>query len=607
MAHYSKFSENPMRSRADFQTLVRDLIAPVIGYIERQGARVDFNEGAAAYPMASSSLEGVARPLWGLIPLTVGSGDDRGWWSLMRRVISEGTDPDHPDYWGPTGSHSQHSVEMAAFGVLLMTVPETAWVPFSEREKDNLLRWLEDIQHVTLVDNNWLFFAVLVQEGLRKIGRADLIDEELQAQYIQRINDWYLGDGWYGDGPTLPVDHYGAFAIHFYALLYVHFAKDPKPALVKAFRERASAFLVPFSYWFAETGEGLMVGRSLTYRFAMAAFWGMAAVCELEGMRPGQIKGIWARQIRSWRDKPFFTADGLMTRGYYYPNFIMCEDYNSPTSPYWAMKAFMPLALSEDSAFWQAEEEPLPCLEKVYPMSANNTIVQRIEGHSVVHYGAPVRADVQPDKYNKFAYSTNFGMEINALQYAEEFRFGDNILAFSFDRGINWQMRRSNSFSRLEGRTLSLGWSTGAQEVETTIDVAEDNTFVRRHQFTLDRPAFVVESGFAVDQWYEEAEVLVPEAAAAETRLLMQDRDRDDIMKTEAVIAVSGTNGLSAIRSLDAYPKFAGLARRVHTNLSAPRTVVPFLLVRLPAGEHVLTHKFRVSSRRDTAVTGMLG
>ena len=59
MAYYSKFSENPMRTRTDFQTLVRDLIAPVAGYIERQGARVDFDEGAAVYPMASSSLESV--------------------------------------------------------------------------------------------------------------------------------------------------------------------------------------------------------------------------------------------------------------------------------------------------------------------------------------------------------------------------------------------------------------------------------------------------------------------------------------------------------------------------------------------------------------------
>ncbi len=598
MTYYSKFSDNPMRTRTDFQTLAADLIAPVCAYIERQGARVDFHDGAAAFPMASSSLEGVARLLWGLVPLTIGGGKC-DCWPLIRQAIATGTDPAHPDYWGPTENNSQHSVEMAAIGVMLMAAPEAGFLPLSDREKSNLLGWLERIQHVSLVDNNWLFFAVLVQEGLRKVGHADLIDETLQKRTVERLSSWYLGEGWYGDGPSLPVDHYGAFAIHFYALLYVHFAVDPDPMLVKMFRERAEAFLEPFSYWFAESGEGLMVGRSLTYRFAMSAFWGMAAVCGLKGMRPGQIKGIWARHLRSWRDRPIFTADGLMTRGYYYPNLIMCEDYNSPTSPYWAMKAFFPLALPEDSEFWQAEEEPLSSPRKVYPMPANKTIVQKVEGHSLVHYGAPVRSDVQPDKYNKFAYSTNFGMEINALQYAEEFRFGDNILAFSFDRGFNWQMRRINSFCGLDGSTLSLGWSTGEQAVETTIDVADDGTFVRRHRFILERPAFVVESGFAVDQWYEEADVLAPEAGAAEPRLMMQDRDRDDIMEAEAFVAVSGTNGVSAIRSLDAYPKFAGVSRRVHTNLSAPRTAVPFLLVRLPAGQHTLMHKFRVSLRRD--------
>lgn len=606
MAYYSKFSDNPMRTRTDFQTLAADLIDPVRAYIERQGARVDFHDGAAAFPMASSSVEGVARLLWGMVPLTLG-GAKCDCWPVIRQAITTGTDPDHPDYWGPTEDHSQHSVEMAAIGVMLMAAPEAGFMPLSEREKTNLVRWLERIQHISLVDNNWLFFAVLVQEGLRKVGHADLIDEALQKRTVERLSGWYLGEGWYGDGPGLPVDHYGAFAIHFYALLYVHFAVSPDPALVKMFRERAEAFLEPFSYWFAESGEGLMLGRSLTYRFAMGAFWGMAAVCELKGMRPGQIKGIWARHLRSWRDKPIFTADGLMTRGYSYPNLIMCEDYNSPTSPYWAMKAFFPLALPEDSDFWQAEEEPLSCPRKVYPMPASKTIVQKVEGHSLVHYGAPVRADVQPDKYNKFAYSTNFGMEINALQYAEEFRFGDNILAFSFDRGFNWQMRRSNSFSRLDGNTLSLGWSAGEQAVETTIEVADDGSFIRRHVFELARPAFVVESGCAVDQWYEEAEVRIPSAAEADPVLLRKDRERDDVMKPGAIIAVSGTNGVSAIRSLDAYPKFAGASRRFHTNLSAPRTMVPYLLVRLPEGRHTLTHKFVVSTLKDADVSDKLG
>ncbi|SQB37568.1 Uncharacterized protein conserved in bacteria [Citrobacter koseri] len=50
----------------------------------------------------------------------------------------------------------------------------------------------------------------------------------------------------------------------------------------------------------------------------------------------------------------------------------MCEDYNSPGSPYWALKVFLILALPDDHAFWQAEELPLPqCAEKhVIPHAA---------------------------------------------------------------------------------------------------------------------------------------------------------------------------------------------------------------------------------------------
>ena len=46
----------------------------------------------------------------------------------------------------------------------------------------------------------------------------------------------------------------------------------------------------------------------------------------------------------------------MLSIGYGYPNLFMCESYNSAGSPYWALKAFLPLALPEDHPFWTAEE-----------------------------------------------------------------------------------------------------------------------------------------------------------------------------------------------------------------------------------------------------------
>lgn len=598
MPFYSRFQSNPMQSRADFQEATLALFEPLLPYLEEQGARMDFHEGGASFDMQSSSVEGVVRPLWGLVPLAMGGGGTDHW-PLLRRVIAEGVDPDHPNYWGPIHDHSQRAVEMAAIGMMLMLLPEQAWRPLETQEKENLVAWIDDIQRVELVDNNWLFFAILVQEGLRRIGRADLVDEALHDRYLARIEEWYLGDGWYGDGPELPVDHYNGFAMHFYALLYAQYAEAADPARCHRFRQRAGLFAVQFAQWFAESGETVMVGRSLIYRFATAAFWGIATTAEQDELSVGAIKGIWARQIRSWRNLPIFTSDGLLTRGYSYPNLIMSEEYNSPTSPYWAMKAFFPLALPEDSAFWRAEEEPLPVPRELTPMPAASSIVQRSGGHAILHYAAPVRSALQRDKYNKFAYSTFLGPDMASLHYSERFSFGDNILAFSFDEGLNWTMCHARPKAYIADNHIRMTWLSGRQKVETVITPGTKGRFQRRHSFILDAPALVVETGFAVSEWYRPAEILGSHHAVLRSNQVaraLQEQQAD----MGAALTVRGEDGMSGVESLDDVPKLAVLGTRIHTNIASPKTAVPFLLAQLNPGAHELHHAFVAAPSADT-------
>lgn len=587
MAYYEKFQTNPLLSRADFQQCVRDLFEPLVASLEAQGAALDLHEGGAHYDMRSSALEGIARPLWGIVPLTRGGGQFDHW-PLIRKVIAEGTDPEHPRFWGDPGDIDQRSVEMAAFGLMLLLVPEEGWVPISCTEKDNLARWLSRIQFQRMPNNNWLFFTVLVQEALKSVGRGELVEASREEECLQRLAGWYREGGWYGDGEGQGVDHYGGFAMHFYGLLYAIYAEAPDTALAALFRERADLFAGPFSHWFADTGETLAVGRSLSYRFATSAFWGALAVSGQTPLSIGTIKGLWARQIRVWRDKPIFSGEGILSRGYDYPNLVICEEYNSPTSPYWAMKAFLPLALAQDHPFWSCAEEPLALSSGSVEMPGGPMIAQRVEGHAIVHYAAPVHRKVQADKYNKFAYSTRFGMEVNALQYAEMGKFGDNILALSFDNGANWQMRLENEAAEIRDGKLFASWRSGHQRVETEIEVIGEGTFTRTHRFTLDRPALIVETGFAVDRWYKDHTVLFPVAS-----------ELGEISLTGAVVSVRGQNGVSVIRSLDGYEKRPCLSLRTHMNVVSPRTAIPYLLAALPAGAHTLVHGFVVSPDPD--------
>lgn len=589
MPHYSAFRENPMKTREDFQKCLLELVAPLLPALRTGGSLMDLDEGGAHFDMRASSLEGVARPLWGLIPFTVGGGHFPHW-DLFRKAIVQGTDPKNPGYWGATSDKDQRSVEMAAFGVLLSLLPEEGWHPLTPAQRENLAQWLAGIQQVTVADNNWVFFCILVQEGLRAVGRDDLVVPEVQKRYLDKVEGWYLGDGWYGDGRGLPIDYYGPFAMHFYSLIYAKHATALDADVSRRFMERANAFAPDFRLWFAHNGACIQQGRSLTYRFATCAFWGVAAVCDINALPMGQMKHLWGEHLRWWRDKPIFTTDGLMTRGYEYPNLLICEEYNSPTSPYWALKAFMPLMLPEDHPFWQAEEEVPEEPAQVTAIPAASSLVQRVAGHSILHYGAPVRREVQSDKYNKFCYSTACGIEIQSLNYADEYRVGDNILCFSFDGGFNWQTRDETIESEVGADTLVSQWRSGLMQVETRIEVLGEGLFRRSHVFVLDRPARVIETGFALNQWYEDGRILVSAGTP-------------DAPVQGAAIMLSNSRWITAISAEDEHLCSSSALKRAQMNTSAPRTMVPHVAAELPAGKVTLMRTFGLWSAEVTSPT----
>ncbi|MEZ8859527.1 DUF2264 domain-containing protein [Vibrio sp. 10N.247.311.51] len=579
MANYERFDKNPMNSKRNYQVLLNDLFEPLVPYFQQQGAAIDLKEGGAIFDMKASALEGVARPLWGIIPLVKGGGQFE-YWPLYHDLISQGTDPEHSNYWGQPKGINQRSVEMAAFGFLLAVLPEHGWDPLSEKAKDNLATWLAKIQSCPMPQNNWLFFTILVQAGLRKVGRSDLVDIELEAEYLTKLKGFYLGDGWYGDGEVGNIDHYGGFALHYYGLIYATLIENSDKELSDVFLSRAAEYCEPFAYWFANSGECLAQGRSLTYRFATAGFWGAAATANLETMPLGVIKGLWARQIRQWRGKPIFTSNGILSRGYDYPSLNVCEGYNSPTSPYWAFKAFLPLMLEDSHPFWSCNELPLELDKTIYPMPSASSIAQRVNGHSIVHFAGPIEPQFQLDKYNKFAYSTAFGADIGALQYSNMLSFGDNILALSFDSGVNWQYRIKNEKVTVDNNTLIAEWTSGNVSVLTEIEVLESGESIRTHHFTTEQEVWVVESGFSIGNWYSEHKI---------------DAQKDGI---GAKSALTGDNGTSEIISNDPHKKQAKCCCRLHSNLISPRTHVPYLLTKLPAGQHLLSSKFKAVPKK---------
>jgi hypothetical protein len=110
------FSKVKLGDRASVQELLRTLLDPLEPFFSPEKARVRCPGATAVrFDQASSEVEGICRPLWGLACLLAGGGEYHGteWWI---QGIRAGTDPESKEYWGYPRDNDQRMVEMCPLG-----------------------------------------------------------------------------------------------------------------------------------------------------------------------------------------------------------------------------------------------------------------------------------------------------------------------------------------------------------------------------------------------------------------------------------------------------------------------------------------------------------
>lgn len=559
-----------LRTRADIQELVGELLRPLAAHFSPGRAAVTLGSYLPWYGEPAASLEGFARPLWGIVPLLMGGGSCEHL-SLWQEGLLHGTDPDHPEFWGWAGDCDQRSVEMPVIALAAAWRPQEFWEPLGSAGQANLVRWLGRINEVEVVDNNWRFFRVLVNAALRRLG-AEWSHEMIDAD-LKRLDSFYLGNGWYADGEGRRGDYYVPMAFHLYGLLFARLAAGPAElAWAERLRERARRFAPDFVRWFAADGAAVPFGRSLTYRFAAGAFWGALPLADLEAVPWGVARGLWARHLRWWMAQPMRTESGVLTIGYCYPNTLLAENYNGPGSPYWAFKAFLPLALPAEHPFWQAEETPLPAPQGAFTApEAGLVITSDPAGGQVValNAGQPVTDFPRhaAHKYSKFAYSSRHAFSVAAGTRLAEGGF-DSVLAVS-DDGERYRARERCEDAKAEGGIAASRWRPWPDvEIETRLIAEPDGAHVREHRIRTARPLWTADNGFAVGF-----------GRPAEIR---EESVTPNAITVRTLRGHSGLADLSGGRALQTVPLEPG------TNLASPLAVMPSLQGRLPPGEHLL-------------------
>lgn len=555
---------NPLETRADMARGLAALFEPLLPYFSKGNARVRLDAAGAHFDRTAADLEGFARPLWGLAPLGAGGGEFAHW-DRFAEGIANGTDPDHPEYWGAVGGKDQRMVELAALGFALALVPEKLWEPLDRRQRDTLVAYLKHARQFDYADNNWKFFRVLVDIALDRLGVA--FDRTLTTAYLDELDGFYIGDGWYRDGNVRRIDHYVPFAMHFYGLIYSKLVDDDR---AKRYRERAVLFARDFRYWFADDGAAVPFGRSLTYRFACAGFWSALAFADLEALPWGEIKGLCLRHLRWWADKPIANRDGILPIGFAYPNLMMSENYNSAGSPYWAFKAFLPLALDANHPFWTTDEKELPERPKVVPLRHPGMVMIRNDGDVTALSAGQENLQMRfgAEKYAKFAYSSRYGFSIESDERAFAGGAFDSMLAFS-DDGTHYRVRETNEEAKLSGETLYSKWKPWSDVTVETWLIPAAPWHIRVHRIETPRPLETAEGGFAIARRDFETDTLSAEAG-----------------KAHAI----GAEDFSGIVDLGSTVERRGVVQKAapNTNLIAAKTLVPQLRCAIPEGETVL-------------------
>ena len=340
------------------------LAAPLLHALAQRRLRVTMPvEGPkAAEQKRYTHLEGFARLLCGLAPWLARNEDGDRWAALAREAIDAITDPASPDCGNFTEGNRQPLVDAAFLAQALLRAPQVLWAPLPAHVQANVINALVATRRIEPWENNWVLFAALIEAALQRFGVPR--DEGRLSHGLNRHRDWYLGDGWYGDGPQFHADYYNSYVIH-PMLVEVLDVVAAESAEWRDFHTAAVARLARFAAvqerMIAPDGSYPVLGRSIAYRggafqsLALAAWrHGLPA-----GLSPAQVRRALTSVLQRTLGAPgTFDANGWLRIGLAGAQPSLAEDYISTGSLYLCSTLLLPLGLPAADPFWADPDEP---------------------------------------------------------------------------------------------------------------------------------------------------------------------------------------------------------------------------------------------------------
>jgi hypothetical protein len=331
-------------------------------------SRMPLEQAAGADRRSVTHLEALGRLVAGLAPWiempadATSEGQLRARYAdLTRRAITSAVDPASPDFMNFTRDR-QPLVDAAFLAQGLLRAPRTLRDGLDATARRLLIAALESTRPIVPGFNNWLLFSAMVEAGLKSLG-ADW--DRTRVDYALREHEqWYKGDGAYGDGPEFHWDYYNSFVIHPMLVDVLDVCKGESPAwadIATRVERRSARYAGVQERLIAADGSFPAIGRSIAYRCGAFHLLAQSALRRRlpDEVSPAQVRGALTAVIRRTLNAPdTFDKDGWLQIGFCGHQPGIGETYISTGSLYLCSVAFLPLGLPASDPFWSAPPQP---------------------------------------------------------------------------------------------------------------------------------------------------------------------------------------------------------------------------------------------------------
>ena len=325
-------------------------------------------------------LEALGRTLTGLAPWLETPSDDA--WEeaarlhmadLARKALANGVDPSSPDYCNFTDNPTEQPLVDAAFLAHgIVRAPHELWGKLDASAQKNLVAAFKETRAILTHRSNWLLFPAMIEAALYVMtGECD----RMRADYALFAHEqWYKGDGVYGDGPNFDWDYYNSYVIQ---PMLLDVIRTLHPVMNRGgYADRMEAKTLKRARRYAAIQERMIngdgtfpvIGRSITYR--TGAFQTLSQIALMDqlpdGIAPAQVRCALTAVIRRcFEAEGTFDENGWLTIGLCGHQPSLGEPYISTGSLYLCTAGFLPLGLPEEHPFWR-EPDVLYTAQKVW-------------------------------------------------------------------------------------------------------------------------------------------------------------------------------------------------------------------------------------------------